>query len=46
MTTVADVVAKVRDGGRDDFAREAVALVARELMDARFPRRSAPSSGR
>jgi transposase-like protein len=32
--TVADVVAKVRDGRLDDFVREAVALIARELMEA------------
>jgi transposase-like protein len=32
--TVADVVAGVRDGRLDDFVREAVALFARELMDA------------
>ena len=35
MTTVADVVAQVRDGRLEDFVREAVALVARELMEAR-----------
>ncbi len=34
MTTVADVVAQVRDGRLEDFVREAVALVARELMEA------------
>jgi hypothetical protein len=32
--TVADVVAQARDGRLDDFVREAVALVARELMEA------------
>jgi hypothetical protein len=32
--TVADVVAKTIDGRLEDFAREAVALVARELMEA------------
>ena len=32
--TVADVVAQVRDGRLEDFVREAVALVARELMNA------------
>ena len=32
--TVADVVAQVRDGRLEDFVREAVALVARELMEA------------
>jgi transposase-like protein len=32
--TVADVVAEVRDGRLEDFVREAVALVARELMEA------------
>jgi putative transposase len=31
--TVADVVAQVRDGRLEDFVREAVALVARELME-------------
>src|ERR1700728_70370 len=34
MTTVADVVAQVRDGRLEDFVREAVTLVARELMEA------------
>ena len=32
--TVADVVAQVRDGRLEDFVREAVVLVARELMEA------------
>jgi putative transposase len=32
--TVADVVAQVRDGRLDDFVREAVELVAREIMEA------------
>ena len=32
--TVADVVAKTIDGRLEDFVREAVALVARELMEA------------
>ena len=32
--TVADVVAQVCDGRLEDFVREAVALVARELMNA------------
>jgi transposase-like protein len=32
--TVADVVAQVRDGRLEDFVREAVLLVARELMEA------------
>jgi putative transposase len=32
--TVADVVAQVRDGRLENFVREAVALVARELMEA------------
>jgi transposase-like protein len=32
--TVADVVAQVRDGRLEDFLREAVALIARELMEA------------
>jgi len=33
MTTVADVVAQLRDGRLEDFVREAVVLVARELME-------------
>jgi len=33
MTAVADVVAQVRDGRLEDFVREAVVLVARELME-------------
>ena len=32
--TVADVVANVRDGRLEDFVREAVVLIARELMEA------------
>jgi transposase-like protein len=32
--TVADVVAQIRDGGLEDFLREAVALIAKELMEA------------
>ena len=32
--TVAAVVARVRDGRLEDFVRDAVALVARELMEA------------
>jgi putative transposase len=32
--TAADVVAQVRDGWLEDFVREAVVLVARELMEA------------
>ena len=32
--TVADVVAQVRDGRLEDFVREAVALVAREIMES------------
>ena len=32
--TAADVVAQVRDGRLEDFVRDAVALVARELMEA------------
>ena len=32
--TVADVVATTMDGRLEDFVREAVALVAREVMDA------------
>src|SRR4051812_36862185 len=34
MTTVADVVAQVRDGRLEDVMREAVVLVSRELMEA------------
>jgi putative transposase len=34
MTTVADVVAQVRDGRLEDFVREAVAVIARELMES------------
>jgi len=32
--TVADVVAQTREGRLEDFVREAVVLVARELMEA------------
>ena len=32
--TVADVVAQVRDGRLEDFVKEAVTLVTRELMEA------------
>jgi hypothetical protein len=32
--TVADVVAQVRDGRLEDFVREAVVLVAREIMES------------
>jgi hypothetical protein len=32
--TVRDVVAQMRDGRLEDFVREAVVLVARELMEA------------
>jgi transposase-like protein len=32
--TVADVVARTRDGRLEDFVREAVVLVARELVEA------------
>ena len=39
MTTVADVVAQVRDGRLEDFVREAVVLVARELMEAEISAR-------
>ncbi len=41
--TVADVVAQVRDGRLEDFVREAVALVARELMEAEIVRHEALS---
>ena len=44
--TVADVVAQVRDGRLEDFVREAVVLVARELMEGEISARSAPSSAR
>ena len=44
--TVADVVAKTMDGRLEDFVREAVALVARELMEGEIRLRSAPRSGR
>jgi predicted methyltransferase MtxX (methanogen marker protein 4) len=43
MTTVADVVAAVREGRLDDFVREAVALVARELMEGEIVRHEALS---
>ena len=39
--TVADVVAKTMDGRLEDFVREAVALVARELMEGEISPRSA-----
>jgi len=39
--TVADVVAKTMDGRLEDFVREAVVLVARELMEGA---KSAPRS--
>ena len=32
--TAADVVAQVRDGRLEDFVKEAVVLIARELMEA------------
>ena len=44
--TATDVVAQVRDGRFEDFVREAVVLVARELMEAEISSRSAPSSER
>jgi hypothetical protein len=40
--TASDVVAQVRDRRLEDFVREAVVLVARELMEAEVPSRSAP----
>jgi hypothetical protein len=43
MTTVADVVAQVRDGRLEDFVREAVVLVARELMEGEIVRHEALS---
>ena len=39
--TVADVVAKTMDGRLEDFVREAVVLVARELMEGATAPRSA-----
>jgi hypothetical protein len=42
MTTVADVVAQVRDG-REDFVKEAVVLVVREVMEAEVVRHEALS---
>jgi hypothetical protein len=39
--TVADVVAKMMDGRLEDFVREAVALVARELMEGEIVRHEA-----
>ena len=39
--TVADVVAQTRDGRLEDFVREAVVLVARELMEAEVVRHEA-----
>ncbi|MBV9196350.1 MAG: hypothetical protein JO168_19615 [Solirubrobacterales bacterium] len=36
--TAGDVVAQVRDDRLEDFVREAVVLIARELMEARAPR--------
>jgi hypothetical protein len=39
--TAADVVAQVRDGRLEDFVREAVVLVARELMEAEVVRHEA-----
>jgi hypothetical protein len=45
MTTVADVVAQVRDGRLEDFVHEAGALVARELMDAEIAAESGPAHG-
>jgi hypothetical protein len=41
--TVADVVAGVRDGRLEDFVREAVVLVARELMESEVVRHEALS---
>jgi hypothetical protein len=41
--TAADVVAKVLAGEHGDFVREAVALVARELMEAEIVRHEALS---
>ena len=41
--TVADVVAQVRDGRLEDFVREAVALFAREVMEAEISASYFPS---
>jgi putative transposase len=45
MMTTADVVAKVMAGEHGDFVREAVALVARELMDAEITREIGAAHG-
>ena len=39
--TAADVVAQVRDGRLEDFVREAVVLVAREMMESEVVRHEA-----
>ena len=44
--TAADVVAKVMAGEHGDFVREAVAVVARELMEAEISVELAPSLAR
>jgi hypothetical protein len=44
--TAADVVAQTRDGRLEDFVREAVALVTRELMEAEVSEQSGPSMAR
>ena len=43
--TAADVVAQVRDGRLEDFVREAVVLVARELMEAEIERQIGAGKG-
>ena len=43
MTSVADVVAQVRDGRLEDLVREAVVLVTRELLEAEIVRHEALS---
>jgi hypothetical protein len=44
--TVADVVAKTMDGRLEDFVREAVALVARGLMEAEVSAEIGARAGR
>ncbi len=43
--TVADVVAQVRDGRLEDFVREAVELVAREIMEGEISERVGAQRG-
>jgi hypothetical protein len=44
--TVADVVAKTMDGRLEHFVREAVALVARELMEGEISAALGPGLAR